>query len=254
MPEPFDLASMALPEGSEVLRLIARHPDLEALAYRDGEYLIREEEASQDIFLVLQGALVVEQAAPVPGGAPAVLACLGAEPSAPAIVGEMAYLGDQRRAASVKSSGRTRALRLRPAHVDAILEGCPELTRVICRQFSRRLIETDRALRALQARFALDPGRRMAQAGEVLFAQGGAAGELFQLVAGSVRLDQGGTTRIATPENLPHGLLEPEAYLRRRPHAATATVVDMAFLAVIGPEAREAAVRTFPDLVLALLT
>jgi len=253
MPEPFDIDGLGLEPGSEVVRLFRRHPDIEARAYRDGEYLIREDEESQDIFIVLRGALVVEQASLIPGGAPAMLACLTAEPEAVAIVGEMAYLGSQRRAASVKSSGRSHALCLRPDHVDGILEGFPGLTRVICRQFSRRLQDTDRSLRELQGRFALNPQRRMASPGDRLFTRGAPARELFQLVAGTVRVERDGASSVLTPETLPMGLLEPEAFLRGAVHQATATVEDLAFLAVITEADREAVVRCFPQLVLEIL-
>jgi len=253
VPEPYDIASLGLAAGDEVLQLLRRFPEIEPLAYREGEYLIREDEASQDIFIVLRGALVVEQAPPVPGGAPVVLACVQAGPEAPAIVGEMAYLGSQRRAASVRSSGRSHALCLRPAHIDGVLEGFPALTRVICRQFSRRLQDTDRALSGLQARFALNSRRRLAQPGEPLFAQGDPATEVVQLVAGAVRLEQAGTVRILTAEDLPMGLLEPEAFLRGAAHAATASVEAPAFLAVIALAEREALVRCFPELVLRIL-
>ena len=253
MAERIDSASLGLGEAEEVPRLLRQHPEIEAWAYREGEYLIREDEESQDIFIVLQGALVVEQAPAAPGGAPAILACVLAEPAEPAIVGEMAYLGAQRRAASVRSSGRSLALRLQPAHIDGVLEGYPGLTRVICRQFSRRMQDTDRALHALQARFALDPRRRLAEPGEPLFAQGDPAAELIQLVAGAVRLECAGTVRVVTPEDLPDGFLEPEAYLRAGVHACAATVAEPAFLAVIAPAGREAVVRCYPDLALRLL-
>jgi len=253
MPDRFDIAGLGLDPASEVVRLLARYPEIEARAYRDGEYLIREDEESQEIFIVLRGALVVEQASLIPGGAPVMLAGLTAEPEAIAIVGEMAYLGSQRRAASVKSSGRSHALCLGPAQVDGILDGFPGLTRVICKQFSRRLQDTDQALRALQARFALNPQRRMASPGDQLFARGGPARELFQLVAGSVRVERDGVAAVLTPEALPMGLLEPEAFLRGTAHAATATVEDLAFLAVIADTDREAVVRSFPQLVLELL-
>jgi CRP-like cAMP-binding protein len=153
----------------------------------------------------------------------------------------------------VRSCGRTHTLRLEPRHIDGILDGFPMLTRVICRQFSRRLQDTDGALRALQARFALNPSRRMAGPGERLFAPGDPAGELFQLVAGAVRLERDGVARVVAPEDLPQGLLEPEPFLKGGLHRTTATAEDLAFLAVIGRADREAVVRCFPELVLRIL-
>ena len=253
MPERFDLADLGLAPEAELVQLLRRFPDIEALAYREGEFLIREDEPSQDIFIAVRGALVVEQAAHIPGGAPVVLACLQAQPEALVIVGEMAYLGAQRRAAAVRSSGLSRVLRLAPVHIERILEGFPGLTRVICRQFSRRLQDTDRALCDLQGRFALNPERRLAQAGECLFACGAQAGELFQLATGAVRLERDGRVERVTPETLPSGLLGLEPFLRGGRHAASATVLEPAFLAVYGGADREAVVRCFPQLVLEIL-
>ena len=251
MPEPEEPSALELAEPSELTRLLERFPDIQPLGFRDGEYLIREDETSQDIFILVRGALVVERLGE--GAAPVAMACLLAEPEQPVIVGEMAYLGAQRRAASVRSSGRSHALRLRPEHVDGILETFPGLTRVICRQFSRRLRETDQALSEFQARFALSPRRRVAAAGEVLFRTGEPADELVQLAAGSVLLERPGESRRVAPEDLPEGLLEPEAYLRGAAHAWTATVQDMTFLAVLGAEEREKVVRCFPGLALRVL-
>lgn len=230
----------------EVARLCRDHPDLVPLVFREGEWLVREGEVSREIFLVLRGAAVVEQGE---GGARRVLACLEANPETPVLLGEMAYLGDLPRTASVRASGATEVLRLEPRHIDAVLEGYPGLTALICRQFTQRLQEANHAIQALQARFLLDPVRRMAQDGEVLFRAGEGATDLVQLMAGEVRLGD----RIVTPETLPGGFLNLAAYLTGTPHPETGVVVGMAFLALLSEVRREAVVRTFPGLVLALL-
>ena len=250
MPQSYDLDSLGLDSASEPLRLFGQFPELGVLSFGEGEYLIREKEETQTIFIVLRGALVVEQAS---GATPAILACITAEQDAIAIVGEMAYLGAQARAASVRSCGRTYTLCLEPRHVEAILQGYPALTRIICRQFSQRLQETDKTLRTLQERFALGPVQRMGNPGEVLFAQGAPADRLFQLVAGSIRLEDANGVREVTAEDLPQGFLELRPFLARTPHTATATVGEAAFLVVIDAEHREAIVRCFPEQVLALL-
>jgi len=245
--EPFDLAASSIDLDPGLRAFLETQPGIQPLICRDGEFLVREDEESQDIFVLLTGSLAVERASP--GAPPVVLACISAEDGV-AIVGEMAYLGALRRTASVRSSGMSRVLRLEPAHIDAILEGCPMLTRVICTQFSRRLQETLQSLSRLQARFALTPGRRVAQDGEVLFTRGDPAPDLHQLIAGAVRLERDGEVTTLTPES---GFLDLEAYLRALPHAATATVDGMAFLAVLGPGDRETVVRCFPEQVLGIL-
>jgi CRP-like cAMP-binding protein len=222
------------------------------VAYRDGECLVEEGGDTKELFVLLDGALVVEREGAAPGAPPAVLACISSEDGL-AIVGEMAHLGSLRRTATVRSSGYSRLLRLEPAQLDAIVEGCPELTRVICRQFSLRLQETLAALTRLQARFAVTPTRRMAQDGEVLFRRGEAASELVQLLAGSLRLEGEAGSRTVTPETAPGGFVDLEPFLRGGPHAETATVDGMAFLALVAPSDREALVRCFPELVLGIL-
>lgn len=253
MPQPYALEHLHLAPASEVVRLLAQFPDIVPESFGDGEYLVREAEPEGAVFLIVQGGLVVEQASPTPGTAPVQLALITAEPEACALIGEMAYLGSQARTASVRSCGRTHALRLEPRHIDGILEGYPGLTRLICRQFSQRLKATDQTLRTLQDRFALSPGQRLAQAGEILFTRGEPATRLYQLAAGSVRLEGPEGARELTAEDLPQGLLEPEAFLAGHPQRVTATVTGMAFLAVIDPGRRAALVRCFPDLVLGLL-
>ena len=252
MTEPFGLDAIPPELDPEIRLFLARVSGVQALLCRDGEYLIREGEESQEIFVLLEGGLVVERDPAVPGAPPVVLACLTAEDGL-VLVGEMAYLGAQKRTASVRSSGLTRVLALQPGHVDRILEDFPMLTRVICRQFSRRLQETLAALSKFQARFALNPGRRMAQDGEVLFRAGEPATELCQLMAGSVRLDGPGGIAEVGPDSLPLGFLELAPYLRAGPHQATATVSGMAFLSVLPAEDRETVVRSHPGLVLAAL-
>lgn len=253
MPQPYAIDSLDLNPSSEVLRLVAQFPDIAPRSFGDGEHLIREAEPGQEIYIVLKGALVVEQAAATPGLGPVMLACVQADPDHLAIVGEMAYLGSQSRAASVRSSGRTHTLLLQPRHIDAILDGFPGLTRVICEQFSRRLQDTDKALRTLQSRFALDVTQRMAQPGEILFHQGEPAQRLFQLVAGTLRLQGPEGERQVSADDLPHGMLEPGPFLAGGSHTVTATVQDLAFLAVIDAGHRAAVVRCFPELVLGLL-
>ena len=253
MPQPYDIAILHLEDSPEALRLVAQYPDIAALSFGDGEYLVREDEDSQAIFIVLKGALVVEQASSAGGAAPVILACIMAEPENLALVGEMAYLGTQRRAASVRSSGRTHTLCLAPHHIEGILAGFPGLTRLICKQFSQRLQETDKALRSLQSRFFLAPLQRLGNPGEVLFTQGDPAGPLFQLVAGSLRLDGPDGARMVTPLDLPQGFLEPAVFLAGGRHTRTATVEDMAFLVMVPAANREAWVRCYPELVLEIL-
>jgi len=253
MPEIFDPVRLDLEPDSEVCRLLRIHPEIEALRFREGEYFVRENEDSLDVFLVLQGAFVVERAPSRPDLPPVILATVLCDLEKPGIVGEMAYLGSLRRSASVRSSGSSFVLRLKPAHIDSVINDFPGLTRAICAQFSWRLRETSRSLAELQGRFAMNPRQRVAKPGERLFAQGDPAGTLFQLVTGSVRLVWDFGEDVVQPEQLLQGFLEPEAFLRNRPHRATALVESPAFLVAINREFIQAVVRGYPELVIRLL-
>lgn len=253
MPELCDVSRLGLDARSEVARLLAQHPDIEARIYREGEYLIREQEASREIFILLGGALAVEQAPAGGSGQPSLLACILCEEGRPVVVGEMAYLGDFPRTASIRSAGRSHVLCLKPAHIDAVIQGFPELTRAICQQFALRLRETNASLKELKSRFALGVRTRMAAPGEVLFQAGDPAETLFQLMSGSVRLERGGGAVQVSLERLPQGFLEMEVYLGKRRHVATATVVEHAFLVAVDQSSREGVVRSYPELVLACL-
>ncbi|WP_005034419.1 cyclic nucleotide-binding domain-containing protein [Holophaga foetida] len=253
MPDTFDVSHFNLDEGTELPALLSQCPDIEPRVYRDGEYLMREGEESQELFIVLDGAYVVARAPEVRRAQPTILATVTVDPCLPSIVGEMAYFGTQRRSASVRSSGRTLALCLKQHHIEVIVEQFPALLRIIFRQLAQRLIETNDNLKDLQSRFSLAPEKRMADAGDVLFSAGEPADKLFQLVMGEVRLEGEEGSRLVRPDDLPHGLLELEAYLRKRPHRVSATVEGMAFVLVVDADRREAVVRSYPQLALGLL-
>lgn len=252
MPDPFDLARLELTDDSEFLRLLREHADIEALRYRDGEYLMREGEDSQEVFLVLKGAFVVERASVRPDLPPVILATVLCNPDQPGIVGEMAYFDTQLRSASVRSSGGSFILRLKPAHIDAVIAGFPGLTRAICAQFSSRLREMNRTLGGFQAKFALNSQQRMANPEEVLFRQGELAQTLFQLATGAVRLECNGQVKIIQADQLFQGFLEPEAFFRKSLHTCTAIIETPAFVVSIDPTQMQAVVRGYPELVLSL--
>lgn len=250
MSERIAAALLNLDPGSELEALVQRCEDIEAWRYRDGEFLIREEEVSEHIFVVVQGGFVVEQVATSP---PTILACVLVEAGQPAIVGEMAYLGQQVRSASVRCSGGTFVLRLAPHHVDHIIEVCPGLTRTICQQFAQRLRQADGQLRDFQQRFALEPRQRMAAEGEVLFRTGELPTELHQMVAGLLRLEGPQGVRDLGPEELPQGFVELRDFLAGTPHTCTATLLTPSFLITVPALHRTEVVRCYPDLVLDLL-
>ena len=251
MPDLLDPAALDLASDPEVGPLLAACPDIAVLRFRDGELLVVEGENSQDLFIVRKGSLVVEKA--LPDGTLRPLAQLQCSVDAPCIIGEMAYFGALRRTATVRAVGACQALHLKPTHLDAIMAGFPGLTRILCRQFTSRLKESNEELRDLKARFDLAAERRMVQAGEPIYQAGAPAEALFQLVMGSVWLGEGGAAVRFRSEDLPGGFLGLEAFLRGTTHPATVTAAESCFLAVISADRREAFVRSQPNLVLQIL-
>lgn len=254
MPESFKITGLECARTGEIQQLLARCPDIEPCRYREGELLIQEGEEGRDLFIVLKGAFTVEHPPLAPGGPPVMLAAIMCEDE-PVIVGEMAYFGAQRRTASVRSSGASFALRLHPAHVDLIIGEFPLLTRIICQQFTRRLKETNEALRGFQERFALGAERTLVSSGEALFRRDEPASRVHQLLVGRVRLERNGEsshdeTSIVGPEDLPSGFLEPGPFLRGQAQTATAIAEGDVLLATIEGARREAFVRCYPELAL----
>jgi len=253
VPEPFDIARLGLDKASEIHALLERCPDIEPRRYKDGESLMREGEESLDLFIVLDGAYVVERPAERPGDPAMLLALVSVDPGNPSIVGEMAYFGAQPRSASVRCSGRTHALCLRPNHIETIVESFPGLLKIIFRQFAHRLAETNQALKSLQDRLSMPAGRRMASAGERLFSAGDPASTLFQLVFGEVRLDDASGSRILKPEDLPEGFLELASFLKGEAFHSSAIVEGSSMVVTVEAAHRETFVRNFPRLVLECL-
>ena len=251
MPDLLDLSTLDLASDPELGPLLVACPDIEPLRFRDGELLVVEGEDSQDLFIVRKGGLVVEKA--LPNGTQRPLATIECHPESPVIIGEMAYFGALQRTATVRAVGACQALHLKPSHLDAIMAGFPGLTRILCRQFTTRLKEANEELRDLKGRFDVSPGRRMAQAGEVLLRAGDPADTLFQLAMGSVRISEGEGSRILHPEDLPGGFLGLDAFLHNAVHGATAVAEEPCFLAVIGAERREMFLRSYPALALKVL-
>ena len=151
MPLPYALSSIKSQALDEIQRLRGKYPTITPLLFQAGEYLIKEGDRAQDIFIVLQGTVSVEKA-PAVQGTPAVpLAHVTCDVESFAIIGEMAYLGNHVRTATVQALENTHTLCLKPSHLDAVMEECTMLTRVLCQQFAQRLREANEALRQARA-------------------------------------------------------------------------------------------------------
>ena len=246
MPTHFDLDDLDLDANEEVRRLVAAVPGIQALRFDEGEILAEQGATDPHGFLVLRGAMVVEQSKGE-GTPPSMLAQLDAAGDRPCFVGEMAHLGGGPRSASVRATFPTFALRIPPEGFDVITEELPGLTRVLCRQLSERLREANASLQEAAGLVALDCHQVQVDAGEVIVSAGQPATELFQLVLGAAQTEEG------APVEAVCEFLDPGSFLTGAAYPRTLLASEPCFLVAIAAQSREALLRRHPELALALL-
>ncbi|MEO5368337.1 MAG: cyclic nucleotide-binding domain-containing protein [Magnetococcus sp. WYHC-3] len=240
-------------ENAEVAQLLQEQPDIQTLDVEEGNYLIREGESQSDVFLVTRGAFVVEQQrSAVPGGAPGHLATVAIDEGSPCFVGEMAWLGSFVRTASVRSTWRLQALRLKPEHMEVILARFPGLTRAMCRQFAERLKATNAMLGRFQEAAAMKTSMLMKRSGEVVIRRGEPATTLYQLVDGTLT-DEASDGALLAPDDFPGGFLDLAAYLSGSIWSRTLKADGSATLATIAESSKLAVIRNYPEQVLAAM-
>jgi len=253
MPEPFDLERLRIPDDSAYRELLARCPGVALRRYADDEILITEGAESREVFLVLQGACVVETApGPDAGNRPQTLAIINATPAAPAFLGEMAPLGAGFRTASVRCSGAVFTAVLSPDIFDVVVNDLHFFTRCLCRQFADRLREANQLIKDYQRENALDADLVVKQPGQTIFNAGDPARNAFQLVDGVVRLESQAGQKTFTAAQLPDGFLDPGPFFRNAPYESTATAETTAMLVSISNHSLKAVVRRYPDLLIGL--
>lgn len=253
MPEPFDLQRLKIADPIPYLELLDRCPGVALRRYADDETLITEGAESRDVFLVLQGACVVETApGPESGNRPQTLAIINATPASPAFLGEMAPLGTGNRTAGVRCSGAVFTVVLPPDSLDVLVNELPFYTRCVCRQFAERLREANQVIKDHQRDNALQADLVVRQPGETVFKTGDRADRLFQLVEGIVQVEtQAGQESFAAAQ-LPDGFIEPGPFFRNAPYESTATAETTAMLVSISNQSLKAVVRRYPNLLLGL--
>ncbi len=253
MSEPFDLNTINLPVGSEIHALLEACPDIENLRFANDEFLIHGSDTVQDIFLLMRGHCLVEQPdAPrerTPGNE---LAVINAEPHAPVFVGEMAYLGEGLRTASVRSVMATFTLKLKPAHLDIIMDSFPGFTRILCRQFALRLREANVFIKRYQTNNTMAVEQRFLSPGEVLVDAGAPADKLFQLVDG-VLLEKGDPdTSIRASDDGPV-FVGTRPFFKGGTHEKRVVAKTQAIIVALGKSREAAIIRNFPELALELI-
>jgi len=246
MPKPFDIAQLNVME-TEIPKLLEVCSDACLLRYDDGEYLFCEDDETTEVYAILRGAFVVEQKSGAAGLQ--AIATHHNEEDNPCFVGEMAYLGAGARTASVRSSGVTYALQLKPSHLEVIIEKFPNFTRILCQQFSARLKEANDELKEIVATNAVPVAQVDVKTGEAIVSQGETADKLYQLIWGDLQWEQDGQP---VPGRPVMDFIEPDSYFCDQPYPVTVRAKTAACLVAIEKTTKEAVVRNYPQLILKL--
>jgi CRP-like cAMP-binding protein len=247
MPKPFHVNDLNIPKTSEIHALLEKLRDIEPLVFGDGEYLIRQDEAVTDTFIVVSGNCVVEYSSAGPERRPLkTLAVSSGEVDSPSFVGEMAYLGGGFRTASVRSSGPTYTLKIKGKHIDVIIAEFPSLTRLLCKEFTARLEEANDILKDM----AIDSKLIMKVAGETVIRKGEKADMLYQLVNGSlIQEDDHEAVDLDVAQN---GFVDPGPFFRDSQYESTVKTVAPCSLVAIPKDFKLAVIRNYPELILNL--
>lgn len=255
MPEPYDLNDLNLPEDSELGPLLERCTDIERLVFRDEEYLVKEGGESLEIYVVLQGSFVVEQeklAGDQSRGEP--LAVQFAEVDTPLFIGEMAYIGNSFRTASVRCSGAVHTLCLKPEHLDIILDEFPFLARALSKQLVLRLKEADSMIKKFRADLDMNASHAFKKEGEPIVTQGEPADNLYQLVDGTLLKETSSGVETISVTQTPADFLNAREFFTNTANTATIKAKTSAILVTIDAAYRLAAIRNFPEVAQSVLS
>lgn len=253
MPEPYDIASLAMPDNPEIQALLEACPDIEPLRFSNDEFIVHGSDEAQDIFIILRGNCLVEQPdAPrerTPGNE---LAIISAAPDNPVFIGEMAYLGGGFRSASVRSVMACFTLRLKPAHLDTLMERFPGFTRLLCRQFALRLGEANTFIKRYQTDMTMAVEQRFLSPGDVLVEAGAPADTMFQLIDGILVEKREEDVRLQSLDGNPRFVGSRE-FLTGGTYPYRIEAKTPAILVALDQSRKSAVIRNFPELALQLL-
>lgn len=249
MPEAFDLSQLSLPGDSEIHRLLERCPGIEALRFLDGDNLMVEGEDSRETYIVLRGSFVVEHGADgenAGSGAPLAIRTVSEED--PLFIGEMAYLGDSIRTATVRSSGAVFTLCLLPEHLDTIIDEFPFFTRILSKQLTRRVRESGEIIKSYREKFDMKTAQLTKQAGDEIAAAGEPVDCLYQLVDGALIKDTPQGAETITSGKYPLDMINAEEFFAGAPYAASIRAKTNVILVAIDKSSRMAIIRNYPQL------
>jgi len=252
--ESYAVTDLHLTEDSPILDLLSACPEVEPLLFHEGEYLVREGEDSGDTFLVVHGGYVVETSLPDTNDEKReILTSVLSTEDDPSFVGEMAYLGGEFRTASVRSVGATYTFCLKPSHVDMLIAEFPFFTRILCRQFTKRLTEANELLKIYRQGMVLQAEQRFLKAGEILLRRGERAETLFQLVRGKLIYEPDSAEVKPPRPDLFSGFVEPAEFFRAGVWKRTVLTETNAVVIAIDGESRLAVIRNYPEVAVEIL-
>lgn len=253
MGENYDLSYLELGDDSTYEKLLTRCPDIQPMRFRDQEYIVRQGQESEEIYIVLRGSCLIQDDDGGHGVANSTMAVIHGDEEAPAFVGEMAHLAEGVRLASVKSAGATHTLCLQPKHMEILVNEFPLFTQILCRQFTERVRESNQALRTLGEALNMQAEAMFCTDGHVLFTVGEPADNLYQLVDGSLQQSGPMGERTIKSDTYFQGFIDPVSFFCDRTHETSVRAEAFAAIAIIPKSKRQAVVRNFPELVLNLL-
>ena len=248
---PFDLAKLNIPPSSEIHKLLEKCPDIRMMLFEDGEFIVREKDLAMDTYIVLRGNYVVEQARADPKKeSPDTLDIVMVDEGSIAFVGEMAYFGGGFRTASVRSSGRTYTLCLKPEYMDIIISEMPFFTSILCRQFTKRLMEANRLLRQWDERFSIKSKLVLKNPGETVLEKGERAETLYQLVEGILVREEDNET--ISLDQTCDGFIDPGPFFLDGEYESTVKTKSMTCVVAIQKDSKLNVISNFPGLILKL--
>lgn len=253
MPEVVELDGLRLRGESELFGLVRGEVHAVPLRYVDGEFIVRENDSAEDVFIVVYGSFVVERRGVDGGERSNVVAIQSATQTDPIFVGEMAYLGESARAADVRCSGGVLALKLSTAAMDYIIEHCPDLTRRLCKDFASRLRQANETINEFQEKLRANPRQIFAKPGERIVERGSPPDTLFQLLDGTLTRDDEADPCPFRAGDARDDFLNARAFFRREPNPASFTAKSAAILLAFDTTVKGALVRNFPETALELL-
>ena len=218
-------------------------------AMRMASISFEKKEMGSEIYLVIEGAFNVEQGEDQSSLTTLSSHCI--DNSEPCFVGEMAYFGNGMRTASIRCSGTTYALEMRPPHLEIILDQLPTFTQILCRQFTQRLREANDTLCELNAATNMQIEHRNFDIGEEIIVQGDTADELHLLIFGELEWIKDG--QIVESQTL-MDFIEPDTFFTNTKYIHTVRSIGPTLTACMNINDKEAIVRNYPELVLKIMS